>query len=330
MKAKKWEEAALYFNTANNNDYHFYTQERLAPLLNNARSSVTEGNKELTNKAYSIVPDKKGFTGDDYFNYAESVVGSKYSRSSYFRDAYRKYESEGVSLGKNYEKAQKYAKYYENMKEGYNLYGGKWPLLQIDDRLKKKQMPKSNIWPAYQDQMQKLYFSYDGTVDTYSKSYGPYQWEYEDGELLISYYDKKSKTWKKTGAINSQGYLCINGVIINSKMSPVMFLNYKDCLDKYTTDYLLNIALQNKELYKVEKGIYSDSPDWSAFALISFKHKNIVFTMHSAFFYQGVTSCVPEKFCIGTERNTAKIKAPTVKQFFYPEEPLQLGIEKKL
>lgn len=37
-----------------------------------------------------------------------------------------------------------------------------------------------------------------------------------------------------------------------------MLLNYKEAIEKYGTDYKLQKAINRKELYKIEKGIYSD------------------------------------------------------------------------
>lgn len=41
-----------------------------------------------------------------------------------------------------------------------------------------------------------------------------------------------------------------------------MFFSYKDCITKYHNDYFLEKAVSEGNLYKVEKGIYSDTPTW--------------------------------------------------------------------
>ena len=108
-----------------------------------------------------------------------------------------------------------------------------------------------------------------------------------------------------------------------------MFLTYKDCIDKYKTDYFLDKAIENGKLFKVEKGIYSDSQTWRELSLVAFKNKNAVFTLNSAFYYQDLTDSIPESYYLGTDRDAAKIKDENVKQVFYPEETLMLGVEEK-
>ena len=84
-----------------------------------------------------------------------------------------------------------------------------------------------------------------------------------------------------------------------------------------------------KKLFKVEKGIYSDSLSWSKIAVIAFKNPDSIFTMNSAFYYQDLTDVVPDNFFIATERNSTKIKDPYVKQFFHSKETFKLGVEEK-
>lgn len=108
-----------------------------------------------------------------------------------------------------------------------------------------------------------------------------------------------------------------------------MLYSYKQCLETYKTDYLLEKALEEKKLFKVEKGIYSDTPSWSKIAVITFKNPDSIFTMNSAFYYQDLTDEIPDNFFIATERNSTKIKDSDVKQFFYPKETFELGVEEK-
>ena len=109
-----------------------------------------------------------------------------------------------------------------------------------------------------------------------------------------------------------------------------MLFSYKECIEKYQNDYFLEKALSESKLYKVEKGIYSDTPTYRDIAVVAFKNKNAIFTMNSAFYYQDLTDAIPENFFLGTHRNAAKIKDPNVKQYFYPDETFMLGIEEKV
>lgn len=108
-----------------------------------------------------------------------------------------------------------------------------------------------------------------------------------------------------------------------------MLYSYKQCLETYKTDYLLEKALEEKKLFKIEKGIYSDTPSWSKLAVIAFKKPNSIFTMNSAFYYQDLTDEIPDNFFIATERNSTKIKDADIKQIFYPKKTFELGVEEK-
>ena len=109
-----------------------------------------------------------------------------------------------------------------------------------------------------------------------------------------------------------------------------MLFSYNECIEKYQNDYFLEKALSESKLYKVEKGIYSDTPTYRDIAVVAFKNKNAIFTMDSAFYYQDLTDVIPENFFLGTHRDAAKIKDPNVKQYFYPDETFMLGIEEKV
>lgn len=108
-----------------------------------------------------------------------------------------------------------------------------------------------------------------------------------------------------------------------------MFLDYKECIRKYRTDYFLEKAVKSGSVFKVEKGIYSDTSSWSDVALVAYKNANSVFTMNSAFYYQNLTVEVPDNYSLGTDRNASKIQDKNVKQYFYPTETFPLGIEEK-
>mgnify|MGYP006916132913 CR=1 FL=1 len=108
-----------------------------------------------------------------------------------------------------------------------------------------------------------------------------------------------------------------------------MFFGYKDCIEKYKSDYYLEKAIQAGQIHKVEKGVYSDSPSWSDVGLVSYKNVNSVFTMESAFYYQNLTDAIPDNYVLGTDRNAAKIHGRNIKQYFYPHEVLMLGVEEK-
>ena len=47
-----------------------------------------------------------------------------------------------------------------------------------------------------------------------------------------------------------------------------MIYTFKECKEKYGTLYMINKAVKNEELYKIERGFYSDQPREPEISLI--------------------------------------------------------------
>ena len=105
-----------------------------------------------------------------------------------------------------------------------------------------------------------------------------------------------------------------------------MLYSFDDCIKKYNNQYQIEKKVQEGKLYKIEKGIYSDQKQVSDLEIIAFKYPYAVFTMNSAFYYYGLTDVIPERFYLATNRNATKIHSNNIKQFFYHENILQVGI----
>lgn len=105
-----------------------------------------------------------------------------------------------------------------------------------------------------------------------------------------------------------------------------MLFSYKECLEKYHSPYQIRKAVESGSLFMIQKGIYSDQKDNSELAVISMKYPNAVFTMRNAFYYHGLTDVIPDVYDLATERDAAKIRDTSVKQFFYPPDFFQQGI----
>lgn len=105
-----------------------------------------------------------------------------------------------------------------------------------------------------------------------------------------------------------------------------MLYSFNDCIKKYNNQYQIEKKVQEGKLYKIEKGIYSDQKQVSDLEIIAFKYPYAVFTMNSAFYYYGLTDVIPERFYLATNRNATKIHSNNIKQFFYHENILQVGI----
>lgn len=108
-----------------------------------------------------------------------------------------------------------------------------------------------------------------------------------------------------------------------------MVLSYKECLEKYGSDYLINKALKSSELFKIEKGLYSNSPLKSELEVIAYKYPNAILTLQSAFYYHNLIDIIPDKYCLITDKDDTKIKDSRVNQLFENYNILYIGVISK-
>ena len=104
-----------------------------------------------------------------------------------------------------------------------------------------------------------------------------------------------------------------------------MIYNHKEMKEKYKSDYQINKALKNREIYKIEKNIYSDTKNINFLEIISKKYINAVFTMDSAFYFHNLTDVIPSKITLATKRNALRIKDDKIIQVFTSEKLFEIG-----
>ena len=73
-----------------------------------------------------------------------------------------------------------------------------------------------------------------------------------------------------------------------------MIYTYKELLGKYKDDYNIKKAFENKEIYILEKGIYSDKKIVNPLLVYSKKYPNAIITMDNAFYYYDLTDVIPK------------------------------------
>ena len=104
-----------------------------------------------------------------------------------------------------------------------------------------------------------------------------------------------------------------------------MIFNHKELKEKYKSDYQINKAIENKEIYKIEKNIYSDTKNINYLEIISKKYPNAIFTMDSAFYFHNLTYVIPNKIALATKRNALRIKDDKIIQVFTSEKLFGIG-----
>lgn len=105
-----------------------------------------------------------------------------------------------------------------------------------------------------------------------------------------------------------------------------MIYTHKQCMRERGSAYLVQKAVQEGDLYQIEKGIYADTDDVSTLAIISTKYPDAIITLDTAFYYHGLTDVIPDEYCIATSTHARKLRDPRIRQIFVPDEILNLGV----
>lgn len=104
-----------------------------------------------------------------------------------------------------------------------------------------------------------------------------------------------------------------------------MLYSYKQCLEKFGTDYQIKKEIEAGKLFMKEKGVYSDKKYVSEIAIMSKKFPNAIFTSRSAFYYHGLTDAIPDYYYMATVRGASQIQDSRVKQIFENSDDVQMG-----
>lgn len=107
-----------------------------------------------------------------------------------------------------------------------------------------------------------------------------------------------------------------------------MIATYSECIKQFGSKYKVCKMVEDGQLFKLEKGVYSDQEYVSEYKIISFKYPRAIFTMDSAFYYHGLTDVIPDKYYLMTSRGAAKINDDRIVQLFENSDVLKLGAEK--
>ncbi len=105
-----------------------------------------------------------------------------------------------------------------------------------------------------------------------------------------------------------------------------MVFDYNEIIKKYGNWYRLKKAIENKEIFKLDNGLYSSSEKVKEIDIIVKKYNNPIFTFKSAFYYYGISDVVPDRYYIASNRNGAKYNDSTIKQIFMDNNILHLGV----
>lgn len=106
-----------------------------------------------------------------------------------------------------------------------------------------------------------------------------------------------------------------------------MIYTKKELLSNGETHYSIRCLVQDKKLYVVEHGIYSDERNPLIDEVyISKKYEHAIFTGLSAFFIYDLTDQIPNKFYIATEQHSFPIRRKEVIQTYQEPEIFKIGL----
>ena len=104
-----------------------------------------------------------------------------------------------------------------------------------------------------------------------------------------------------------------------------MLLNYNECKIRFGSAYQIEKALRDGRLFKMDKGVYSESGDESEIEVLQAKYPNTVVSFDSAYFYYDMTDYVPEKYTLTIPDHARPIGDSRIKLSFVPENVLMVG-----
>ncbi len=105
-----------------------------------------------------------------------------------------------------------------------------------------------------------------------------------------------------------------------------MLYNYKDLRKIYNSSLKIKKLLENNELFKIEKGIYSNQANISYLEFINFKYPNAIITLDSAFYYYKLTDIKPNKTYLAIKRDSYQANDVKVKFITCIDKYFNLGL----
>ena len=105
-----------------------------------------------------------------------------------------------------------------------------------------------------------------------------------------------------------------------------MLLRYNECKVRFRSAYQIEKALKERRLFKMEKGVYSESGDESEIEVLQAKYPNTVVSFDSAYFYYDMTDYVPEKYTLTIPDHARPITDDRIKLSFVPENVHLVGV----
>lgn len=125
--------------------------------------------------------------------------------------------------------------------------------------------------------------------------------------------------------ISDTWLICVRDYVKIAMEGDIMIYTYKEALKKYKNPYFLRLALKNKEIIKIESGIYADTIAVNPLIIYSIRYPDAIITMDSALYYYGLTDVIPQKVYLATTRKAYTINNKKISQIFMSKDILYQG-----
>ena len=109
------------------------------------------------------------------------------------------------------------------------------------------------------------------------------------------------------------------------KAGETMILNYKECMERFGSDYMIKKEIKKGKLFQKGKGLYSDEDFCLELELVVAKYPRAVFARESAYYYYGLTDVIPDYYFLATKRGDTRIKDKRIKQTFVNDDLFEFG-----
>ena len=106
-----------------------------------------------------------------------------------------------------------------------------------------------------------------------------------------------------------------------------MLYSYQDMLKRYGTKYYVQKAVDEKEIYKYEKNVYSDKALVNPVLIYQRKYPYAILTLNTAFYYQKLTTVASDKIYLATPSRYRTIHNKEIRQVFVPNPIFKQGME---
>ena len=104
-----------------------------------------------------------------------------------------------------------------------------------------------------------------------------------------------------------------------------MVYTHKELKEKYGSDYQIQKAVKEGNLYKIESGIYSDTRNNHYLNIFVKKYPNAIISGDSAYYYHNLTDVIPKKIFMTTDRTSGRFKDEHIIQSYSTSSYFNLG-----